>query len=126
MLFYSIVLIMKRSVFGLITTATEKSIWLEGFSRAWKQLTITLGFASGNSQQIPGPPESLKPDRFSCCPRDQSLFVYYLVCFYILSWLAYLNSNKTQIHIVMSKLESKHNYKAYVTEHDCVLLATMD
>ena len=43
----------------------------------------------------------------------------YLVCFYILSyfWLAYLNSNKTQIHIVMSKLASKHNYKAYVTEH---------
>ena len=50
----------------------------------------------------------------------------YLVCFYILSyfWLAYLNSNKIKIHIVMSKLESKHNYKAYVTT--CVLLATMD
>ena len=43
----------------------------------------------------------------------------YFVCFYILSyfWLAYLNSNKIKIHIVMSKLESKHNYKAYVTEH---------
>ena len=43
----------------------------------------------------------------------------YLVCFYILSyfWLAYLNSNKIQINIVTSKLESKHNYKAYVTEY---------
>ena len=40
-------------------------------------LTITLGFASGNSQLFPGPPESLEPDRSSCCPRDQSLFVYY-------------------------------------------------
>ena len=43
--------------------------------RAWKQLTITLSFNSGNSQLFPGPPESLEPDRFSCCPRDQSLFV---------------------------------------------------
>ena len=44
----------------------------------------------------------------------------YFVCFYILSyfWLAYLNSNKIKIHIVMSKLESKHNYKVYVTEQD--------
>ena len=56
-------------------STNRKSIWLLGFSRAWKQLTITLGFASGNSQLFPGPPESLEPDRFSCCPRDQSLFV---------------------------------------------------
>ena len=37
--------------------------------------------------------------------------------FYILAhfWLAYLNSNKIKIHIVMSNLESKHNYKANVT-----------
>ena len=34
--------------------------------------------ASGDSQQFPGPPESLKPDRFSCCPHDQSLSVYYI------------------------------------------------
>ena len=47
-----------------------------GICWAWKQLTITLGFASGNSQLFPGPPESLKTDRFPCCPRDQSLFVY--------------------------------------------------
>ena len=58
-------------------SANRKSIWFSGFSRAWKQLTITLGFASGNSRLSPGPPESLEPDRFSCCPRDQSLFVYY-------------------------------------------------
>ena len=51
----------------------EKSIWLSGFSRAWKQLTITLGFAPGNSQLFPGPPESLEPTRFSCFPHDQSL-----------------------------------------------------
>ena len=30
-----------------------------GFSRAWKQLTIALSFASCNSQLFPGPPESL-------------------------------------------------------------------
>ena len=36
-------------------------------------------FASGNSQLFLGPPESLEPDRFSCCPRDQSLFVYYYI-----------------------------------------------
>ena len=30
---------------------------------------------TGNSQLFPGPPESLQPDRFSCCPHDQSLFV---------------------------------------------------
>ena len=46
-----------------------------GFSRAWKQLTIALGFTSGNNQLFPGPPESLEPDSFPCCPRDQSLFV---------------------------------------------------
>ena len=45
--------------------------------------------------------------------EDYLLFFYILLYF----WLAYLNSNKIQIHIVMSKLESKHNYKAYVTEH---------
>ena len=27
------------------------------------------------TQLFPGPPESLEPDRFSCCPRDHSLFV---------------------------------------------------
>ena len=31
--------------------------------------------ALGNSQLFPGPPESLEPDSFPCCPRDQSLFV---------------------------------------------------
>ena len=39
-------------------------------------MTIALGFASGNSQLFPGPPESLEPDSFPCCPRDQSFFVY--------------------------------------------------
>ena len=33
---------------------SEDSVWL----------TITLSFTSGNSQLFPGPPESLKPDRF--------------------------------------------------------------
>ena len=58
---------------------TEKSICLSGFSRAWKKLTITIGFASGNtcSKLCPGPPETLEPDKFSCCPRDQSLLVEY-------------------------------------------------
>ena len=32
-----------------------------------------------NTQLFPGPPESLKPHRFSCCLRDQSLFIYYVV-----------------------------------------------
>ena len=45
---------------------TEKSIWLEGFRRAWKQLT---------SQLFPGPTESREPDGFFCWPRDQSVFV---------------------------------------------------
>ena len=29
----------------------------------------------GQRHLFPGPPESLEPDRFSCCPRDQSIFV---------------------------------------------------
>ena len=52
-----------------------KSFWLEGFRRAWKLLTIIRGKAEGNSQLLPGPTESREPDRFSCWPRDQSLFV---------------------------------------------------
>ena len=32
-------------------------------------------FAERNSQLFPGLTESREPDRFSCCPRDQSLFV---------------------------------------------------
>ena len=47
-----------------------------GIQSGLETVTITLGFASGNSQLFPGPPKSLEPDRFSCCPRDQSLFVY--------------------------------------------------
>ena len=39
--------------------------------------SITLGFASGNRHLFPGPPKSIESDIFSCCPRDQSLFVYY-------------------------------------------------
>ena len=58
----------------MIPLETEKSIWLS--DSVWKQLTITLGFASDNSLLFSGPPESLKPDRYSCCPCDQSLFVY--------------------------------------------------
>ena len=59
----------------MITRATGKSIWLEGFRRAWKQLTIARGEAEGNSQLFPGPTESREPDGFLCCPRDQLLFV---------------------------------------------------
>ena len=33
--------------------------------RPWKKVTI--------ARVTSGPPESLEPDRFSCCPRDQSL-----------------------------------------------------
>ena len=32
---------------------------------------------SQHSKMFPGPPESLKPDRFFCCPCEQSLFVSY-------------------------------------------------
>ena len=71
---------------------TEKSIWLSGFSQAWKKLTI----ASGNSQLFPGPPESLEPDRFSCCPFDQSLFVK--LCHVILIFV-YLADNKFLLQI---------------------------
>ena len=46
-----------------------------GIQSGLEKLTITLGFASGNSQLFPGPPESLEPERSSCCPRDQSLIV---------------------------------------------------
>ena len=35
----------------------------------------TVDYYPGNSQLFPGPPESLEPDRFACCPHDQSLFV---------------------------------------------------
>ena len=55
--------------------ATGKSIWLEGFRRAWKQLTIARGEAEGNSQLFSGQTESREPDRFFCLQRDQSLFV---------------------------------------------------
>ena len=44
--------------------ATGKTIWLEGFSRAWKQFTIARGEAEGNSQLFPGPTESREPDSF--------------------------------------------------------------
>ena len=37
------------------------------------------GFALGNSQLFPGPPESLEPDRFSCCPRDPMSHYLYIV-----------------------------------------------
>ena len=40
-----------------------------------EKFTITLDFALGNIQLFSGPPESLKPDRFSCCARDQLLLV---------------------------------------------------
>ena len=70
-----------------MTRATGKSIWLKGFRRAWKQLTIARGEAKGkqltfargeakgNSQLFPGPTESREPDGFFCWPRDQLLFV---------------------------------------------------
>ena len=58
-----------------ITRATGKSIWLEGFRRAWKQLTIAQGEAEGNSQLFPGPTGSREPEGFFCWLRDQSLFV---------------------------------------------------
>ena len=50
-----------------------------GIQSGLEKLTITLGFALGNSQLFPGPLESLEPDRSSCYPRDQSLFVYYYI-----------------------------------------------
>ena len=55
--------------------ATGKSIWLEGFRRVWKQVTVARGEAEGNSQLFSGPTESREPDGLICWPRDQSLFV---------------------------------------------------
>ena len=57
---------------------TGKSIWLEGFRRAWKQLTIARGEAEGNSQLFSGPPESREPDGFFFWPRDKLLFLLLL------------------------------------------------
>ena len=37
----------------------ENPIWLEGFRRAWKQLTIARGEAEGNSQLLSGLTELL-------------------------------------------------------------------
>ena len=42
-----------------------------------RKIHLAIGIQEGNSQLFPGPPESLEPDRFSCCPRDQSSFVYF-------------------------------------------------
>ena len=53
----------------------RKIYLLEGFRRAWKQLTIGRGEAEGNSELFLGPTESREPDGFFCWPRDQSLFV---------------------------------------------------
>ena len=47
-----------------ITRTTGKSIWLEGFRRAWKQLTVARGEVEGNSQLFPGLTESREPDGF--------------------------------------------------------------
>ena len=63
-------------------SANRKSIGIQSGLKI--VLTIALGFASGNSQLFPSPPESLKPDRFSCCPRDQSLFVYYFATLHVI------------------------------------------
>ena len=56
-------------------SAKRKIHLSQGIQSGLEKLTITLGFASGNSQLFPSPPELIEPDRFSCCPRDQSLFV---------------------------------------------------
>ena len=53
----------------------RKSIWLERFRRAWKQLTIARGATEGNSQLFPGPTKSRDQDGIFCWRRDQSLFV---------------------------------------------------
>ena len=50
----------------MITRATGKSVWLEGFRRACKQFTIARGEAEGNSQPFPGPTESREQDVFFC------------------------------------------------------------
>ena len=54
---------------------TDPSGIKENYLALGKQLTIAGGEAEGNCQLFPGPPESLEPDSFPCCPRDQSLFV---------------------------------------------------
>ena len=57
---------------------TDPSGIRENYLALGIQSGLETGFASGNSQLFPGPPESLEPDSFPCCPRDQSLFVNYV------------------------------------------------
>ena len=61
--------------------ATGKSIWLEGFRQAWKQLTVARGEAKGNSLPFPGQTESLEPDGFSVGRGiSHYLFYYIIIC----------------------------------------------
>ena len=55
----------------------RKPILLEGFRRAWKQMTFARGEAKGNtcSQLFLGPTESREQDGFFCWLRSQSLFI---------------------------------------------------
>ena len=78
------------------------SIWLGGFRRAWKQLTIARGEAKGNSQLFSGPTESREPDGLFCWSRDQSLFV--LLYHYMPT------VNKIAIHKKLNK-----HFKKYIT-----------
>ena len=65
---------------GMFHETVEPLFHFEEYSSRYsvspeKQLTIALSFALGNSQLFPDPPESLKPNKFSCCPPYQSLSV---------------------------------------------------
>ena len=71
--------IVKFKIIGMLIMTDQEGnmkIWLEGFRRGRKQLTITQSEAGGNSQLFPDPTESREVDRFSYWPRDQSLFSY--------------------------------------------------
>ena len=85
---------------------TEKSIWLQGFGRAWKQLTIARGEAEGNSQLFPGLTESREPDGFFCWPRVQSVFV--LLYHYMPA------VNKIAIHKKLNNNFKKHTLQSKI------------
>ena len=59
----------------------RKIYLLDGFRRAWKQLTIARGEAKGNSQRFPGPTESREPDGFFVgLEISHYLFYYIIIC----------------------------------------------
>ena len=78
---------------------------------AWKQLTIARGEAEGNSQLFPGPTESQEPDGVFCWPRDQSLFVFYIIiCLEVKKFAIHKICNLHKLHEVPLCPYNKCNY----------------